>query len=40
MASDNVCKYHEIELNGQVWWNEDFEIVAVEKDGTVLYKNN
>ncbi len=39
MASDNVFKYHEIKLNGQVWWNDDFEIVAVEKNGTVLYKN-
>lgn len=39
MASDNVYKYHDIELNGCVYWDKDFNIVAVEKDKTVLYKN-
>lgn len=40
MASDNLYNYHGIQLNGCVYWDEDFEIVAVEKDGTVLYKNS
>lgn len=39
MASDNLYKYHSIELNGCIYWDEDFDIVAVEKDGIVLYKN-
>lgn len=40
MASDNVYKYHELEIPiGKVWWNSDFEIVAVEKGDLVLYKN-
>lgn len=38
-ASDNLYKYHELSLNGCIYWNEDFDIVAVEKDGIVLYKN-
>lgn len=40
MASDNLYKYHEIKLNGCIYWDEDFDIVAVEKDGIVLYKNS
>jgi len=40
MASANLYKYHNIELKGEVYWDEDFEIVAVEKDGVVLYKNS
>lgn len=40
MASDNLYKYHEVSLNGCIYWDEDFDIVAVEKDGIVLYKNN
>lgn len=39
MASDNLYQYHGIELNGNVWWDERFDIVAVEKDGTVLCRN-
>lgn len=39
MASDNLYKYHEIEIVGCVYWDEAFEIVAVEKDGIVQYKN-
>lgn len=39
MASDNLYKHHSIELNGCIYWDEDFDIVAVEKDGIVLYKN-
>lgn len=39
MASDNLYKYHEISLNGCIYWDTDFNIVAVEKDGIVLYKN-
>lgn len=38
MASDNLYQYHNIQLNGEIYWNEDFNIVAVEKDGVVLYK--
>lgn len=40
MASDNLYEYHGINLDGCVYWDEDFNIVAVEKDGVVLYKNN
>lgn len=39
MASDNLYKYHSLNLNGCVYWDEEFSIVAVEKDGVVLYKN-
>lgn len=38
MASDNLYKYHDIKLNGCVYWDESFNIIAVEKDETVLYK--
>lgn len=40
MASDNLYEYHNIELDGCVYWDEDFKITAVEKNGTVLYKNS
>lgn len=39
MASDNLYKYHEIDFNGAVYWDEDFNIIAVEKGEVVLYKN-
>ena len=39
MASDNLYNYHNIELNGCIYWDEDFNITAVEKDGIVLYKD-
>lgn len=39
MASDNLYKYHEIDFNGAVYWDEDFNIIAVEKGEIVLYKN-
>ena len=44
MASDNLYKYHNIslvddKLDGCVYWDEGFNIVAVEKNGIVLYKN-
>lgn len=39
MASDNLYKYHNINLNGCVYWDERFEIIAIEKDGIVLYRN-
>lgn len=38
MVSDNVYKYHNINLCGCVYWDEEFNITAVEKDGVVLYK--
>jgi len=40
MASDNLYKYHNIELNGCVYWDEDFNITAIEKDDLVLYKDS
>lgn len=40
MASDNLYTYHNIELDGCVYWDESFEVVAVEKNGIVLYKQN
>jgi len=40
MASDNLYKYHDIELNGCIYWDENFDIIAVEKNGIVLYKGN
>lgn len=39
MASDNLFKYHNLTLKGCVYWDEQFNIVAVEKDDFVLYKN-
>jgi len=39
MASDNLYKYHNIKIDGEIYWNEHFDIVAVEKEGVVLYKN-
>lgn len=39
MASDNLYEYHNIELDGCVYWDEKFNILAVEKSGVVLYKN-
>lgn len=36
MASDNLYKYHNIELKGCVYWDESFNIIAVEKNDTVL----
>lgn len=39
MASDNLYKYHEIKIPGCVYWDADFNIVAIEKGEIVLYKN-
>ena len=39
MASDNLYKYHNLKLDGCIYWDEDFNIVAIEKDDFVLYKN-
>lgn len=39
MASDNLYKYHGISLKGFVYWDEGFNIVAVEKNGHVLCKS-
>lgn len=38
MASDNLYKYHNISLNGYIYWNSKFDIISIEKDGIVLYK--
>ncbi len=35
---ENTYKYHDIDLDGFVWWNESNEIVAVEKNKNILYK--
>lgn len=40
MASDNLFDYHKIKLNGCIYWNENFDIVAIEKDDIVLYNEN
>ncbi len=40
MASNNLYQYHNIKLNGCVYWDRDFNIIAVEKNETVFYKNN
>jgi len=40
MASDNLYNYHDVEINGCIYWDEDFNITAVEKDDFVLYKNS
>lgn len=40
MASDNLYKYHNIELDGCVYWDKDFNIIAVEKNDVVLFKND
>lgn len=39
MASDNLYKYHNIKIDGYVYWDSDFNIIAIEKEGVVLYKN-
>ena len=39
MAGTNTAKYHKIKLNGKIWWDGNFNILAVEKDGFVLCKN-
>jgi N-acetylglucosamine-6-phosphate deacetylase len=38
MASTNVAKYHKIKLKGKVWWDDKFNIIAVEKNNFVLCK--
>lgn len=40
MTSDNLYEYHNINLKGCVYWDEDFNITAVEKGEVVLYKNS
>lgn len=40
MASDNLYKYHDIKLNGCIYWNDNFDIVAVEKGDIVLYRED
>lgn len=37
---ENSYNYHNIELNGYVWWNDQLEIIAVEKEGHVLYRKD
>lgn len=40
MASDNLYKYHNLSLDGCIYWDEKFNITAVEKNDVVLYKNS
>lgn len=40
MASDNLYNYHNIKLQGCIYWDSDFNITAVEKGEFVLYKND
>lgn len=35
---ENTYKYHDIDIDGFIWWNDKYEIVAVEKNGEILYK--
>ncbi len=35
---ENVYNYHNIKIEGAVWWNDKNQIIAVEKDNQVLYK--
>ena len=35
---ENTYKYHDIDIDGFVWWNDKYEITAVELNGKVLYK--
>ena len=39
MASDNLYEYHNINLDGCIYWDNNFDIVVVEKDGVVLYRS-
>lgn len=39
MASDNLYKYHNIDIDGCIYWDNNFDIVIVEKEGLVLYKS-
>lgn len=40
MASDNLYSYHNIKLDGCIYWDEGFNIAAVEKDDIVLCRNS
>ena len=37
MASDNLFFYHNLKLKGSIYWDENFNIITVEKDDVVLY---
>ena len=37
---ENTHTYHNIELDGQILWNESNEIISVEKEGHVLYRKD
>ena len=37
---ENTHKYHNIELDGQILWNENNQILSIEKDGHVLYRKD
>lgn len=38
MASDNLYKYHDVEIKGCIYWDSAFNIVAIEKSDVVLCK--
>ena len=35
---ENLYKYHDVEIEGCIYWGEDGEIIVVEKGKTVIYK--
>lgn len=37
---ENSYKYLNLEIDGYIWWNNESEIIAIEKDGHVLYKKD
>lgn len=39
MASDNLFKYHNVSIEGNIYWDDKFNIVAVEKAETVFFKD-
>lgn len=37
---ENTHKFHNIKLNGEILWNDKFEIIAIEKDDQVFYRKD
>lgn len=36
--AENVYKYLDIDIEGFIWWNDKYDIIAVEKNGKIIYK--
>ncbi|MBQ3310584.1 hypothetical protein IJG72_00760 [bacterium] len=34
---DNIYKYHNVEINGRIFWSDNFEILKVEKNSRIIY---